>query len=500
MGERLRRLRPYLGMPTLFAALGFATYWAWIDSVFFSGVLFGSFGDAATFSQRLHIVAQVVAIALTLGAAALAGRSPQLFSGMRGMSILAVLGTAGTVGGYFGAAFVSSPSESSVGLVLLGASVVAMGAVMGLLPLFWGRALVDRVRGRETLVVCASLVAACAETMLASLVEPLGRLLAACFLLPFGLLCFAALRQGHQADPAAAGLDDSDEGARGGSAPLGTQAAASSWRFMLMLFVTSFAFGVLQTESRGLATLDFSTLSIAQLAARGAVALAVFGAVGVLGCPYKTVYRSGLLLMIASFMASPFLSEPFPGLGSVLVSLGYACIDLMMWTYAFDCVRVLKVNPVSFVGVLRAIMMVGVLAGLFASPWLLGEGPGSHRYGIGATAVAYLLVIGAIVLMDEKGSQGFWSVLNRARAEAGEDPSRRLRAISDAFGLTKRESEIMGLLVSGRSAPYIAEELFIAVSTVKYHSSRVFAKLGVHSKQELISFYEGWDERTAPKR
>ena len=58
----------------------------------------------------------------------------------------------------------------------------------------------------------------------------------------------------------------------------------------------------------------------------------------------------------------------------------------------------------------------------------------------------------------------------------------------------------MGLLVSGRSAPYIAEELFIAVSTVKYHSSRVFAKLGVHSKQELISFYEGWDERTAPKR
>lgn len=53
--------------------------------------------------------------------------------------------------------------------------------------------------------------------------------------------------------------------------------------------------------------------------------------------------------------------------------------------------------------------------------------------------------------------------------------------------LTAREQEVLGLLAEGRSAPFIAEYLFIERSTAKTHVARIYAKLGVHTRQELIS-------------
>lgn len=53
--------------------------------------------------------------------------------------------------------------------------------------------------------------------------------------------------------------------------------------------------------------------------------------------------------------------------------------------------------------------------------------------------------------------------------------------------LTAREQEVLGLLAEGRSAPFIAEYLSIERSTAKTHVARIYAKLGVHTRQELIS-------------
>lgn len=59
--------------------------------------------------------------------------------------------------------------------------------------------------------------------------------------------------------------------------------------------------------------------------------------------------------------------------------------------------------------------------------------------------------------------------------------------MTDRFGLTPREAEILGYLLEGRSAPYIREELVISKSTVDTHVRHIYAKVGVASKQDLIS-------------
>ena len=54
----------------------------------------------------------------------------------------------------------------------------------------------------------------------------------------------------------------------------------------------------------------------------------------------------------------------------------------------------------------------------------------------------------------------------------------RLRASNDAPVLTKRESEILRLIASGKSLPEIAGELYLGVTTVKTHVQHLYEKLG----------------------
>jgi DNA-binding NarL/FixJ family response regulator len=53
--------------------------------------------------------------------------------------------------------------------------------------------------------------------------------------------------------------------------------------------------------------------------------------------------------------------------------------------------------------------------------------------------------------------------------------------------LSSREKQILGLVVMGYSNQEIAQQLFLAESTVKSHLSSVFGKLGVRSRNEAVN-------------
>lgn len=55
------------------------------------------------------------------------------------------------------------------------------------------------------------------------------------------------------------------------------------------------------------------------------------------------------------------------------------------------------------------------------------------------------------------------------------------------YDLTPREQEVLALIVKGLSNPEIAKRLVIGLSTVKYHVSSIFSKLGVTSRAEAIA-------------
>jgi len=61
---------------------------------------------------------------------------------------------------------------------------------------------------------------------------------------------------------------------------------------------------------------------------------------------------------------------------------------------------------------------------------------------------------------------------------------------SDPLGLTRRETEVMDLVASGKTNREIAEDLFLSVRTVDGHVSRIFDKLDVNSRAAASSVFE----------
>jgi NarL family two-component system response regulator LiaR len=63
----------------------------------------------------------------------------------------------------------------------------------------------------------------------------------------------------------------------------------------------------------------------------------------------------------------------------------------------------------------------------------------------------------------------------------------REQELTDAYGLTPREHEVLALMVEGLSNPQIAERLVVSRSTAKAHVSNILSKLGVSNRAEAIA-------------
>lgn len=67
--------------------------------------------------------------------------------------------------------------------------------------------------------------------------------------------------------------------------------------------------------------------------------------------------------------------------------------------------------------------------------------------------------------------------------------------LSRFFSLSARETEVLAMLLAGKSRAYIREELCISKGTVDTHVNHIYRKTGVNSRDELMRFAEQFDAR-----
>lgn len=89
------------------------------------------------------------------------------------------------------------------------------------------------------------------------------------------------------------------------------------------------------------------------------------------------------------------------------------------------------------------------------------------------------------VVLESQLASTLGHSLGAARAGQVCVPKQHSRQIEPA-ALSAREKQILGLVVMGYMNSQIAEQLFVAESTVKSHLSSAFGKLGVRSRNEAV--------------
>lgn len=97
-----------------------------------------------------------------------------------------------------------------------------------------------------------------------------------------------------------------------------------------------------------------------------------------------------------------------------------------------------------------------------------------------ALLVYYGSNLGPLIFLKANADQTFEPV----KAEGATDDA--MSAILDECGITRREREIVREICRGKTNQQIADDLFISLQTVKDHTHRIYSKMGVRSRVQLV--------------
>ena len=133
-------------------------------------------------------------------------------------------------------------------------------------------------------------------------------------------------------------------------------------------------------------------------------------------------------------------------------------------------------------GMFYALMSIIWMAGSFLGAFVFALFPGIPPLAFTVIAMVAALAIAFSFVVN----QDMWI---RQKRPAG-NRSGAVDALATSKGLTRRETEVLHLLMEGRSVPYIQEKLYISEGTARTHVKHIYQKTGVHSRQELLDLLE----------
>ncbi len=180
------------------------------------------------------------------------------------------------------------------------------------------------------------------------------------------------------------------------------------------------------------------------------------------------------LLMLMFVISYPFIWSLNGAAWSVHVVV-YASLAVMVCAWAFLAVRTKEAAPNrrKTVRWLAYLMLFGYVP--FAASYLL---PGPYPASVSAVSRLWLNLLPILWLHR-------FFMRDYARLEAL-DGEARLENLARRFNISKREREIMALILEGKSNKEIEGRLFISFNTVKNHIYNLYQKLGVNSRSQLM--------------
>ena len=438
------------------AGLGFL--WAWIYCAWFTPALFGSAAQASSAAQdeTSWLVSMVLSGAILLVLCAVA----RAWVPSKGVVVLSAVGTsAGTV---------LLALSGALGWARLAGAVIT-GACTALMWFAWGVASARLADVRRIVPASAAVTGACVVLALV-LPAPLSTAFVIALPLVSGALCVRLIRgaavPGEALADDACGLDR----VKALRALVGLCAAS-----LVACGISAFA----QTSTPALPAL----LPVGVLGAMVVVAVASYVPIRC-ARPFNYARPVRLLLLAEAVMLALLVcgGEACSTAGYVLAVGVSACFDFLLFMFFTTYIQRGFFGTVTAFCTSEALIQLGWAAGSVAA-LVVRHVAGVPSLPAGVFAALMCVLFCALLFVTD--NQG--AIEKIALRSVSEEAVLRL---TREAGLSKREAQVLQMLGQGRSIPYISDALFLARSTVETHKKHLYAKLDVHSRQELISLLE----------
>lgn len=480
------------------ATLGFASFLSWQNLLFVSKSLFA--GAAAT--GKLPLYTHLISVlALTL---ALAIEGTALKRRHRTLTVGRILLTGSIIATAASVPFMAHCGlDSASGLILMALGGVLSGAGSSFLFLAWGTRFRSIGCARTlTEAAVASLYAALAGVFIdfAPLTFRIGIIMA----LPIasGLLLAQAEKAAESwtAPSALAGQPPAEPAS---SAPYTRPQKVFFARGIVCMLFLGIVTGLLKeplfaltefSSSHTLELLLLATLAVAVIVVACASAR-IRGICSILyRCAFGTLSLSIVVLLVGGEPSDPSVW---------LFLFGTAGVQTLLWGVLAD-IRAPFDDTARVLGFGLAALYAGIFLGSIISYGATALHAPSPLV-VNPLAATILLGVAYSFILPDRSIEGDHpaaeppSGTEPAPQEAAFGPSReeRVAALAREHGLTPRETEVFELIAQGHTGKRIEEVLAMSASTVKTHRYRIYEKMGVATKQELVDLVEG-DKTASP--
>lgn len=232
---------------------------------------------------------------------------------------------------------------------------------------------------------------------------------------------------------------------------------------------------------------DITTIFFSDLGKAGAALLIL---IRVIIKPFDPT-RGFLLPVAAGCLLLGWMFNPVEGvLGPLpmgfISAFGFAAFEIALWTKTTEIALGKPGLSRLLFAVTRSVLACTILLGIASAP-LFGEQ--------GAELFTPACIVVFFVLYAASSSKSGVRTSSQEKLTPSMPPPKNstldtgLITLCEECRLSPRESEVFLLFVKGHSAKYISDLLIVSPHTVKTHIKRIYEKVGVHSKDELIARY-----------
>jgi DNA-binding CsgD family transcriptional regulator len=477
--------------------IGFAFSRSWVFIAFSASLIIDQSGRMAVFNS-VYTLSLVILVIVLLAGGLLNQRCKILMASGFGRVLPALLSIIGT-------SFLPFASFNTVfGTISLGVAAVATGTGSGMLLLFWGRLYSEASGPTAAAETSVAFILAALPVPLMLIVPPFVlQLLITAMPIASSIVLFRI----YQTEGSGGASGNEMDGCEASGA---ASDKASAWhletvglgwkRVLLKLVISSIAFGIIVSLMHALEPFEIEnafvinsglSLLLSALIA-GSITLAVLFFSKRLDLAFT--YRPVIFFMSLGCLLFPFL-EDFASIAWIATMSGYLCFEIMNWVTLTDISYRFELPPFRVFGLGRAAVSGGVLLGTLIAQWLNSNI--IYNFQIIAAicfAQVFLLIVAYTFTLTERDIAKITRQRTRTPYLEADDKEElsiddRITLLAEEHGIYGRGEEILRLLVKGRTGVRIEQELYISKGTVNTYLRKLYQRLGVHTRQELIDMF-----------